>query len=222
MKDPETRKLLREEIKERMEGFEAEWGWEETLIQHVKSDKNKDLVGKSIAEAAKLRAKEPIDLFIDTMIEEGGEFSGISFALCEEDLRTFMKDPLVMLSTDGTAGPPAPPSKAHPRSFATYPKVLRQYVRQERIVSLEEAVRKMTSAPANRLGLMDRGLIRPGMCADITIFDPLNVRELATYVDPHRYPVGITHVLVNGILTVENSEHTGALAGKPLKHKHYK
>jgi N-acyl-D-aspartate/D-glutamate deacylase len=96
---------------------------------------------------------------------------------------------------------------------------LRKYVRQERVLPLEEAIRKMTSAGATKLGLMDRGILRPGFIADITVFDPLNVRELATYEDPIQLPEGIEYVFVNGVLTIEHDKHTGALAGKPLKHQ---
>jgi N-acyl-D-aspartate/D-glutamate deacylase len=107
---------------------------------------------------------------------------------------------------------------AHPRNYGTYPKILRKYVRQERVLSLEEAIRKMTSACAVKLDIMDRGLLRPGLWADVTVFDLLNVREHATYEDPIRLPKGIEYVFVNGVLTVEHDQHTGALAGVPLKH----
>jgi len=111
------------------------------------------------------------------------------------------------------------PYKTHPRSYGTFPKILRKYVREERVLTLEEAVRKMTSAGATKLGIMDRGILRPDFYADVTVFDPLNVRERATYDDPIRLPEGIEYVFVNGVLTIEHGKHTGALAGKPLKHR---
>ena len=120
-----------------------------------------------------------------------------------------------MVSTDASALPIDYPRMVHPRNFGTYPKVLRKYVREERTLTLEEAIRKMTSAGATKLGLMDRGIIRPNFMADITVFDPLNIREKATYFDPKQFPEGIEYVFVNGVLTIEHDEHTGALAGKP-------
>jgi len=137
----------------------------------------------------------------------------------EEDVKALLQHPLAMVSTDGYAIPADPTKRSHPRSFGTFPKILRKYVREERILSLEEAIRRMTSAGAARLGLMDRGLLRPGFWADVTIFDPLNVKELATYSDPMRYSEGIEYVFVNGKLTIEHDKHTGARAGVPLKHR---
>jgi N-acyl-D-amino-acid deacylase len=138
--------------------------------------------------------------------------------MSEDDLRTILRHPLTMIGTDGSALPADYPGMVHPRNFGTFPKILRKYVREERVIPLEEAVRKMTSAGAARLGLMDRGILRPGFWADITVFDPLNVRERATYFDPVRLPEGFEYVFVNGVLTIEHDRHTGALAGKPLEH----
>jgi N-acyl-D-aspartate/D-glutamate deacylase len=121
-----------------------------------------------------------------------------------------------MICTDGYALPSDYPRKVHPRSFGTFPKILRKYVREERVLPLEEAIRKMTSAGTTRLGLFDRGILRPGCYADVTIFDPLNVTEKASYMEPIRLSEGIEYVFVNGVLTLEHNEHTGELAGKPL------
>jgi N-acyl-D-aspartate/D-glutamate deacylase len=137
----------------------------------------------------------------------------------EEDVKALLKHPLSMVGTDGSPLPANYHRLVHPRNYGTFPKILRKYVRQERVLTLEDAIRKMTSAGATKLGLMDRGILRPGFWADVTVFDPLNVRERATYQDPIQLPEGIEYVFVNGTLTIEHDKHTGALAGIPLRHK---
>jgi N-acyl-D-aspartate/D-glutamate deacylase len=158
----------------------------------------------------------PVDLYLDRLREDK-VLQGIGQAMHEEDVKALLKHPLSMVSTDGSPLPADYPTMVHPRNFGTFPKILRKYVREERALTLEEAIRKMTSAGATKLGLMDRGILRPGFKGDITIFDPLNVRERATYKDPIRLPQGIEYVFVNGVLTIEHEKHTGALAGNPLK-----
>jgi len=217
LKDPETRKRISEYVKEQMESIEAEHTWDRALILTA-SDEDQDLVGKFMTEAAEMRGMEPVDLYLDRLADEKA-LGGISQAMHEEDVKALLMHPLSMVGTDGSALPANYPRKVHPRNYGTFPKILRKYVREERILTLEEAIRKMTSAGATKLGLMDRGILRPGFWADITVFDPLNVKERATYFDPIRLPEGIEYVFVNGVLTIEHENHTGALAGKPLKHK---
>ena len=217
LKDPETRQKIRDIVRKNMESVVAEQTWDRTLILSA-SEQDKDLIGKTMAEAAKIRGMEPVDLYLDRM-EKGRTLEGIGEAMVEEDVRTLLRHPLTMVSTDGSAMPADPTRKTHPRNFGTYPLILRKYVREERLLTLEDTIRKMTSTPANRLGILDRGLLRPGFWADIVVFDPLNVGELSTYTEPMRYPEGIEYIFVNGALTVEHGKHTGALAGKPLKHR---
>ena len=220
LKDPETRKELKRITKQNMESIQAEHSWENTLILRVEKEENKEFIGKSLAEVGAMLDKDPCDVYFDLLIDEHPVSPrGISEAMCEDDVRRFMQHPLVMISTDGGQAPEG--KLTHPRGYGTYPRILRKYVREERAVRLEEAVRKMTSYSAGHLGIMDRGIIRPGFWADITIFDPINVRERATYLDPLQYPEGIPYVIVNGVVTVDDGEHTGALAGKPLKHKYH-
>jgi len=216
LKDPETGRKIRDTCKHYMESLIAEESWDDSIILSA-GEGNEDLVGKSFAEAARIRGVEPIDLVINSVIE-GRPVRSIGQAMSEDDLRTILRHPLTMIGTDGSALPADYPGMVHPRNFGTFPKILRKYVREEWVIPLEEAVRKMTSAGATRLGLMDRGILRPGFWADITVFDPLNVRERATYFDPVRLPEGFEYVFVNGVLTIEHDRHTGALAGKPLKH----
>jgi N-acyl-D-aspartate/D-glutamate deacylase len=217
LKDPEMYKKIRAYVKDMMETSLAEHTWDRALILTA-SEEDQDLIGKFMDEAAEIRGVEPVDLFLDR-IREDKELGGIGQAMHEEDVKALLKNPISMVGTDGSPLPANYHRLVHPRNYGTFPKILRKYVRQERVLSLEEAIRKMTSAGATKLGLMDRGILRPGFIADITVFDPLNVRELATYKDPIQLPEGIEYVFVNGILTIEHDKHTGALAGKPLKHK---
>ena len=217
LKDPEMYRKIRAYVKEQMETPLAEHTWDRALILTA-SDEDQDLVGKFMIEAAEMRGMEPVDLFLDRMREDKA-LGGIGQAMHEEDVKALLKHPLTMIGTDGMTLPADYPRKTHPRSYGTFPRILRKYVRLERALTLEEAVRKMTSAGATKLGLMDRGILRPGFWADVTVFDPLNVRENATYEDPIQLAEGFEYVFVNGVLTIEHDKHTGALAGKPLKHK---
>ena len=217
LKDPEMYKKIRAYVKEMMESTLAEHTWDRALILTA-TEEDQDLVGKFMTEAAEMRGMEPVDLFLDRMREDK-ELGGIGQAMHEEDVKALLKHPLSMVGTDGSPLPANYHRLVHPRNYGTFPKILRKYVRQERVLTLEDAIRKMTSAGATKLGLMDRGLLRPGFCADVTVFDPLNVRERATYQDPIQLPEGIEYVFVNGALTIEHDKHTGALAGKPLRHK---
>ncbi|UCH71100.1 MAG: amidohydrolase family protein, partial [Candidatus Bathyarchaeota archaeon] len=131
-----------------------------------------------------------------------------------------MQYPFSMIGTDSSAAAPygvLGQGKPHPRGYGTFPRVLGKYVREKKTLTLENAVRKMTSLPARKLGLKDRGLIKEGMHADITIFNPEIILDRATYVEPHQYPDGIEYVLVNGKVTIERNDHTEALAGKALR-----
>ena len=217
LKDPEIGRDIRSICNHYMESLIAEESWDDSIILYA-GEGNDDLIGMSYAEAAKMRNVEPIDLVIQSYIN-GEPIRSIGQAMSEEDLKTILNHPLTMVSTDGSALPLNYPRMVHPRNFGTFPKILRKYVREERVLSLEEAVRKMTSAGATKLGLMDRGILRPEFYADITVFDPLNVREKASYFEPKQLPEGFEYVFVNGVLTIEHDEHTGALAGKALKHK---
>jgi N-acyl-D-amino-acid deacylase len=217
LKDPEMYRKIRAYVKEQMETSLAEHTWDRALILTA-NEEDQDLVGKFMTEAAEMRGMEPVDLFLDRMREDKA-LGGIGQAMHEEDVKALLKHPLTMIGTDGSTLPADYPRKAHPRNYGTFPKILRKYVRLERVLTLEEAIRKMTSAGAAKLGLMDRGILRPGFWADITVFDPLNVRENATYEDPIQLAEGFEYVFVNGVLTIEHDKHTGALAGKPLKHK---
>ncbi len=194
-------------------------GWERIVVATVKTDANKRFEGKSIAAIAQERNVDEVCAIIDLCNEERGAVNVLLFYIDDQDVKAVMRHPLSMFGSDGkalkTEGPLAA-GKPHPRNFGAYPRVLAKYVREEKTLSLPEAVRKMTSFPAEKFSIEGRGLLKTGRFADITVFDPLAVRDAATFEDPKRYPVGIPHVVVNGKVVLRDSELTGALPGKVL------
>jgi N-acyl-D-amino-acid deacylase len=186
--------------------------WDGILISHVKTGKNRPLVGRRIGEAASEMGLSPQELVLKLVEEEENAASMILFSMSELDVETAMRSRLGMICTDGLMlGTP------HPRAYGSFPRVLGRYARHRGLLSLEEAVRKMTSLPAQRFGLMDRGLLRPGLAADITIFDPESVMDKATFEDPRRFPEGIEYVVVNGAIAVEDGVYKGVRAGRVLR-----
>jgi hypothetical protein len=148
-------------------------------------------------------------------LQLAGDGRGIYHCLVEEDIERIMKHPRVMHASDGSTMEFGK-AKPHPRSYGTFPRVLGRYVREKNVISLEEAIRKMTSLPAQRLELEDRGILKEGMWADVVVFDPQTVNDQATWTEPHQFPVGILYVLVNGKLVVDEGKWTGDLPGKVL------
>ena len=169
--------------------------------------------GKTMKEIAEARGQTEVDSLMDVVLEERNATSMISFTMSEEDVTRIMAHPLGTVCTDGLLL-----GKPHPRAYGAFPRVLGKYVR-DGVLRLEDAVRRVTSHPAQIFGLRDRGLIRSGYMADVTVFDPKTIEDLSTYKDPRRHPRGITHVMVNGVLTVEDGEHSGARAGRVHRHK---
>src|SRR5437764_6726656 len=181
---------------------------------------NRDLEnwqGKRLSEIAAAQNKDPLDALLDFIIADHGQTGAIFFMMQESDMKAALASPFVSICTDSgaraTDGPLAG-SKSHPRGWGTYPRILGRYVRDEHLLTLEEAVRKMTGLPASRVRLQSRGLLREGYFADITIFDPNTVRDRATFENPNQYPVGINYVIVNGKIEVDNGKRTPANAGR--------
>jgi len=197
--------------------------WDKILICDITSKKNKDLVGKSIAQA-KPEHQDPIEFVFDLLIEEQGDVPVVIPDLINIDDRYFqmvLRHPNTMFGSDGyalaTCGPLGE-GVPHPRSYGSFPRVLGRFVRERRLFTWREAIRKMTYLPAKFLGIKDRGLIKEGMYADIVIFDPETVIDNSTFSDPHQYPTGIDYVVVNGIIVIQESNHTGKLPGRVLRH----
>ena len=224
LRDPDLRARMKKEIKEGIEGWEnfaGELGWENVYVTSVISEENKHLEGLNMVDISKKRgAKDEFTALYELLLEEKGAAGMVIFYGDEDDVKRIMKHPLHMVGTDAgccTVEGPFCRGKPHPRHYGTYPKILGRYVREEGTLTWIEAIRKMTSFPAQRFGILDRGLLRPGMWADITIFNPETVIDRATYKDPHMFPAGIPYVIVNGGLTISEGKYTGNRSGITLR-----
>jgi len=236
LKDPQIRERIKREIIEDRYpgpgyvGLVKHGRWDRIFLFHCK--KNKNLIGKTIEEIAEIRKKDPFDVFLDLIVEEKGDVSALFNYMEEDDIRALMKHPLMMFCSDGVAssnrGILRKITGYSPCSFGEYPYILERFVREEKVLSLQEAIRKMTSFPAQKLGLRDRGLLREGMWADIVIFDANTIRDRATNRFPykfplenypHKYPEGIAYVIVNGEIVVEKGKQRNRFPGKVLRHK---
>ena len=176
-------------------------------------------MGRTLEECMVISGKSEWDLIRDLLIEERLSPDIVAFAMTEDNVRLFLSHPLGMPASDGSVySPQGPLSETipHPRSYGTFPRFLGRYCREGKLMDFSRAIQKITSLPASRIGLKDRGFLIPGYCADIVVFDPAKVIDKATFTDPHRYPEGILHVWVNGVHTIRNGSHTGALSGEIL------
>jgi len=191
--------------------------WHSTVIGSTPH--NRDYQGLTIADAARLAGKEPEAFILDLLLDAGGHVGVAWFNMAEDDLRTVLKYPLTMVGSDGVGTEPSKyaAERPHPRSYGTFPRVLAKYVRQEGLLSLEEAIFKMTGLPAARLKLTDRGILQEGAYADIVVFDFGTIQDLSDFTDPHRFSQGVVHLLVNGRWTIRDGAYTGARAGKVLR-----
>jgi N-acyl-D-amino-acid deacylase len=224
LRDSALRARMKSDIENGIEGWEnfaGELGWDNVYVTSVKTDENKAIEGMNLAEIKEYRgAADEFKALYEILLEEEGAAGMVIFYGEEEDVKRIMKHPLHMVGTDAgccTVEGPFCRGKPHPRHYGTYPKILGRYVREEGLIRWEEAIRKMTSFPAQRFGLLDRGVLRPGMWADITIFNPKTVIDKSTYGEPHQFPVGITYVLVNGVVTIEEGKFTKIRGGKTLR-----
>jgi N-acyl-D-aspartate/D-glutamate deacylase len=192
-------------------------GWESIIVAEVRNQKNRQFEGKSVAEIATQTHKRPADVVFDLILDDGGPVSAVYFQMSEEDVRYAMRMPWLSIGSDGEAVRPdgiLGRGKPHPRWYGTFPRILGKYVREEKVLTLEDAVRKMTSLNAAKLGIEDRGLLQQGKLADITIFDAGRVIDKATFENPHQYPVGIEYVVVNGKIVLDKSKHLGTKPGR--------
>ena len=220
LRDPAARARIKAEVEAGRTGEEdlaANAGWDGIMIADAPG--RPETEGKRLSDIARQWAQTPLDAAMDLILAGNGKASMILFQLDEADLAVALADPHVMIGSDGSALSPQGKlgrGKPHPRSYGTFPRVLARYWREQRLLSLEQAVHKMTGMPAKKLGLKDRGVIRVGAKADLVVFNHKTVTDLATYEDPHRYPAGIEHVCVNGRLVIKGGEHTGSLPGRVL------
>jgi dihydroorotase/N-acyl-D-amino-acid deacylase len=216
--DPATRARARQDfLKDNPDWPE---GAARILVTSVLNPALKKYEGKTIAEIARLESKDPLDALMDVVVADRGNTGRVSFGMSEEDVKAALKHPLVSFATDSPAMAEdgiLSREKSHPRAWGSAPRILGKYVREEKLLTLEEAIRKMTSLPASRMRLPDRGILSPGMAADLVAFDPETVRERSTYADPLHYSEGIAYVAVNGELVVDGGKITAARPGRALR-----
>lgn len=210
--DKETRKRIRDEV-------DANIGenWGDYLVADLASEKNAWMMGKSIPEIAEKLGLPPTEAFFKIIVEEDNHVNEVHFAMCEEDVEFIMQQPFVTIGSDAWCFNLDTPGKPHPRNFGTFPRVIGHYCRDRHLFTLEEAIRKMTGASANRIGLKDRGYIREGMAADLVLFDFNTIKDDPDYLNPQRACSGISRVYVNGVLTAKDGVHTGKLAGQVIR-----
>ena len=208
LRSPDGRERLRREIRPRSGSFK------DLMLTYFKRPHNRRYEGRSVAEIAEMMAKGEVDAMCDLLLEEDLQISYVSPGPNLPTLPDFMVHPRTMVGTDALLLGDYP----SPRTYGTFPTILAEYVRDEGALTLEEAIRKMTSMAALRLDIRDRGMLRDGMKADIVVFDPKSVRSPATRHEPKQFPVGIEYVLVNGSIVVDQGQHTGVLAGRALRH----
>jgi dihydroorotase/N-acyl-D-amino-acid deacylase len=224
LRDPSIRERLKQEITTDSKEWENIYLGSGlapgVLIGSVINRDLETMQGKRLSQIAEEQGKDPLDALFDLILADHGQTGAIYFMMSEDDMRAAMRAPFVSFCTDSGArandGPLAG-SKSHPRGWGSYPRILGRYVRGEHLLTLEKAIQKMTGMPAKRVGLRDRGLLREGMFADITVFDPRLVMDRATFEVPNQYPDGIKYVIVNGQISVDDGKRTSALAGRPLR-----
>jgi len=223
LRDPATREKIKAQVQTPSDEWEnmylATGGPEHILLAAFKSEKLKPLTGKTLAEAAKMRKKDPIDTAMDLIAEDESRIGTIYFFISEDNIKKELAKPWISFGSDEASQAPEGvflKSNPHPRAYGNFARVLGKYVRDEKMISLAEAVRRLSALPATNLGLDHRGFIKEGMFADIVVFDPATISDRATFEKPHQYAVGVKHVFVNGVQVIKDGEHTGAKPGRAL------
>ena len=221
--DAETRKKIARAIRTPAADWEnlylAAGAADRVLLVEFKSEALKPLTGKTLAEAARLRGEDPVETIMDLMLEDRSRVGTVYFMMSEENVRKEIRLPWMSFGSDAASMAPEPPftrSSAHPRAYGNFARLLGRYTRDEKILSLSEAVRRLSGLPATNLELDRRGFLKQGMFADVVVFDPKTIADNATFEKPHQYSVGVKHVFVNGVQVLKDGEHTGAKPGLAL------
>ncbi len=224
LRDPAARKRIRRDMLTPSDTWDNEWqeipGPESVLISVVQNPALRQYQGKTLAEVAALRKKDAIETLLDILAEDEAYTYVAVFGMSERDIAVAIEQPWVSINNDSQGTSPEGPlgkEHPHPRAYGTFPRILRKYVREEKRLSLEEAIRKFTSLPAGRMRVGDRGVLKVGMWADVVVFDPDSVRDKATFAEPNQLSEGMTWVLVNGVPVIADGKATGALPGKVLR-----
>jgi N-acyl-D-amino-acid deacylase len=222
LSDPDTRRKITEEMR-RPAGYEnlclSAGSPERILLVEFKTEALKPLTGKTLAEASRLRGTDPETTIMDLVLQDRTRIGVVFFLMSEDNVRKQVRLPWVSFGSDAASMAPEPPftrSSTHPRAYGNFARLLGRYVRDEKLVPLAEAVRRLSALPATNLGLEGRGFLEPGAYADVVVFDPGIIADRATFENPHQYAVGMKHVLVNGVPVLKDGEHTGALPGRAL------
>jgi N-acyl-D-amino-acid deacylase len=223
LRDPAMRAKIAKEVKTPSDAWEnlylATGSPDKILLVGFKSEKLKSLTGKSLAAVAKMRGKDPVETIMDLIAEDESRIDTIYFLMSEENVRKEIAKPWISFGSDEASQAPEGvflKSNPHPRAYGNFARVLGEYARDEKLISLGEAVRRLSALPAANLGLDHRGLLREGMFADVVLFDPAQIADRATYEKPHQYAVGMKDVFVNGQQVLKDGEHTGAKPGRAL------
>lgn len=223
LEDPATRKKIAAEVRTPSDAWEnfflAAGSPDRILLVGFKTEKLKPLTGKSLAEIAKTRKTDPVETIMDLLLEDRSRIETIYFLMSEANIRKEIAKPWVSFGSDEASQAPEGAflkSNPHPRAYGNFARLLGRYVREEKIISLAEAVKRITGMPATNLGLDHRGFVQEGMFADVVVFDPKTIADRATFEKPHQYSVGVKHVFVNGVQVLKDGEHTGAKPGRAL------
>lgn len=230
LKDPAMRVRMRKDIENGLPGWYNHYlavgkDWNAMLLVTLTNPKNKPFIGKRMGDLIKARGGDPIDVLFDVLLEEGGGVGTVYFHHSEQDMQFAMKQPFTSIGSDGSAMSPEGSrgkSRPHPRSYGTFPRVLGRYVRELKVITLPEAVKKMTSMNAAKINIADRGTVKVGNWADVAVFDAATVADRADFLNPHQYPVGIPYVIVNGDVVLDNGRHTNAMPGRVIRGPGYK
>ncbi|MGB6264324.1 MAG: amidohydrolase family protein, partial [Candidatus Acidiferrales bacterium] len=229
LKDPATRARIREDMQTPTKAWDNEWqeipGSEAILVSSTNNPTLRPLQGKRLSEIAKMWNEDPIDALCDLLIKDDAETSVSVFGMDEPDVELALKQPWVSIDNDSEGTSPEGllgQDHPHPRAYGTFPRILTKYVREEKLLTLADAIRKFSALPAQRMRITDRGVLKKGLWADVVVFDPGKVHDVATYDNPNQLSVGMDYVLVNGQLVIDDGKMTGALPGKVLRGPGYR
>lgn len=223
LQDPAIRKKIADAVRTPTDEWENLYllagSPDRILLASFRSDKLKPLTGKTLAEAARLRGEDPVETIMNLVLEDRSRIGTIYFLMSEDNIKKQIRQPWVSFGSDAASIAPEGnflKSAAHPRAYGNFARLLGKYVREEKVISLTEAVRRLSGLPATNLGLDHRGFLKPGMFADVVVFDPQTIADRATFENPHQLAVGVKDVFVNGVQVLKDGEHTGAKPGKAL------
>jgi N-acyl-D-amino-acid deacylase len=223
LRDPAMRAIIKAKVQVDSDKWEnlyiAAESPDKILLVGFKSEKLKPLTGKTLAEVAKMRGKDPIDTIMDLISEDESRIGTVYYVMSEENVKKQLRKPWISFGSDEASQAPEEPftkSNPHPRAYGNFARVLGKYVRDQKVLSMSDAIHRLSGLPATNLGLDHRGFLQEGMFADVVVFDPTTITDHATFEKPHQYATGVKQVFVNGVQVIKDGEHTGAKPGRAL------